>query len=128
MTLLEKTLQTVGEARLTVGVNDDDLQAGYNNVSGGANAAGGFLSFPAGASLGTMKWFASNQGGNFASTCTNAAFGQAVAFTIPDPVSSTANFILNKGVQAMATGGSLALDKGTAITTGGAAIVNKQSR
>ena len=62
MTLLSKTEQTVGEARLTVGVNDDDLQAGYNDVGATINAAGGFISFPAGPSLGSLKLFASSIG------------------------------------------------------------------
>lgn len=101
MTLLEKTLQTVGEARPTVGVNDDDLQAGYNGVPGG------FLSYPAGLNLGTHKWFASNNSGNFASYTTNAPFGQATALTIPDPGVGAASYLLTGGLQQMLAGSQL---------------------
>lgn len=111
MTLLSKTEQTVGEARLTVGVNDDDLQAGYNDVGATINAAGGFISFPAGPSLGSLKLFASNQGGDFASTITNAAFGQATNLTIPDPANANASFILNGGFQQMLAGSQLSFAK-----------------
>lgn len=104
MTLLEKTLQTVGEARSTVGVNDDDIQAGYNNTAASANAAGGFLSFPTTASLGSMKWFASNQGGNYASSMTNAAFGQASAFVVPDPANANAAVMVGAGATPFVSG------------------------
>jgi hypothetical protein len=125
MTLISKTEQTVGESRLTVGVNDDDLQAGYNNTSNSTHAAGGFLSFPSSASLGSMKWFSSNQGGNFASTVTNATFGQATALTYPDPGASSANIILsvvggfNKyGVTNITAGTTQTQAGATAITSG----------
>ena len=104
MTFLEKTLQTVGEARSTVGVNDDDIQAGYNNTAASANAAGGFLSFPATASSGSFKWFATNQGGNYASSMTNAAFGQASAFVIPDPANANAAVMVGAGATPFVSG------------------------
>ncbi len=98
MTLISKTEQSVAEARATVAVNDDDVQAGYNDVALSLNAAGGFLSFPAGVSLGSLKLFASNNAGNYAHTITNASFGQATHFVIPDP--ANANGVLMVGASA----------------------------
>jgi len=130
MTLISKTEQTVGEARLTVAVNDDDVQAGYNDTALSINAAGGFLSFPTTASLGTFKFFATNQGGNYASTMTNAAFAQAVALTVPDPSAATASFVLNTGTTTMAAGSQINLDAGAvtqATSTTTTVVLNKQS-
>jgi hypothetical protein len=104
MALLEKTLQTVGEARITVGVNDDDIQAGYNNVSASQNAAGGFLSYPAGASLGSLKWYASNNAGNYALGFTNASFGQATNFVIHDPANANAVIVIGAGTAPFVSG------------------------
>lgn len=104
MTLISKTEQTVAEARPTVGVNDDDLQAGYNDVALGLNAAGGFLSYPAGVSLGTNKWFASNNSGNFNITNTNAAFGQSTAFVTHDPVNANAVYMIGAGAAPFVIG------------------------
>jgi hypothetical protein len=106
MTLISKTEQSVGEARVTVAVNDDDVNAGYNDVSASINAAGGFRSFPAGASLGTLFWHASNNAGNYNITCTNASFGQATAFTLPDPGAASANFTCDTGTVAAGVGSS----------------------
>lgn len=123
MTLISKTDQTVGEARLTIGVNDDDLQAGYNGVPGG------FISNPSTASMGTMKWFASNQAGNYASSMTNAAFGQATALTIPDPGATTANVLLdtvggfNKTAVTNITAGTTHTQAGATPITSGIVVV-----
>ena len=104
MTMIEKTLQGAGEARVTVAVNDDDVQAGYNDVALTINAAGGFVSFPVGASLGSLKLFATNQGGNFASTITNAAFAQATAFVIPDPANAAGVLMIGAGATPFVSG------------------------
>lgn len=95
MTLISKTDQSVAEARTTIAVNDDDVQAGYNDVSEGTNSAGGFLSFPPGASLGSFRWYASNNSGNYQITTTNASFGQSTALTVPDPGAATAIHVLD---------------------------------
>ena len=104
MTLLVKTEQSVGEARVTVGVNEDDVQAGYNDTTTSTNAAGGFISFPATASMGSLKWFATSSSGNYAITCTNASFGQATAITLQDPGAAAANFTLDTGVVSAGVG------------------------
>ena len=125
MTLLEKTLQSVGEARATVGVNDDDVQAGYNWIAGSANAAGGFLSYPAGASLGSVKWYASNNAGNYAIGITNGSFGQATNFVIHDPGNANAVYLIGAGAAPfingnvpMASGtGGLMVDSGVALAS-----------
>jgi hypothetical protein len=127
MTLISKTEQTIGEARSTVAVNDDDVQAGYNDVALTLNAAGGFLSFPVGASLGSLKFYASNNAGNFAHTITNASFAQATAFTIPDPGASTANFIVSGGIQQMAATSQLYFGKANGTESGNAVTASGQS-
>jgi hypothetical protein len=106
VTLISKTEQSVMEARSTVAVNDDDIQAGYNDTDNSTNAAGGFVSFPAGASLGYLKWHASNNAGNYAINCTNASFGQATTLTVQDPGETAANFTLDTGIIAAGTGSS----------------------
>ena len=98
MTLLEKTLQTVGEARPTVAVNDDDLQAGYNGV------AGGFRSYAPGLNLGNIYWHAANNAGNYVVTCVNASFGQSSTITLPDPGVDAANFTCDTGTVAAGVG------------------------
>jgi hypothetical protein len=125
MTLISKTDQTVGEARLTVAVNDDDVQAGYNDTAASLNAAGGFLSFPSTASLGTFKFFATNQGGNYASSITNAAFGQASAFVVPDPANAAGAFMVGAGAAPFVSGNvpmasgthGLFVDSGVALSS-----------
>ena len=130
MTILEKTLQSQGEARATVGVNEDDLQAGWNNVGAGTHGAGGFLSFPTTASMGTAKWFASNNAGNYAVTTTNASFGQSTALTIPDPGASTAKYTLDTvgGFSQFAvtnlTAGTTQTQAGAAPILSGVVVVN----
>jgi len=121
MTLLEKTLQTVGEARPTVGVNDDDLQAGYDGV------AGGFLSYPLGLNLGSHKWFASNNAGNYACSTTNAAFGQATVLTIPDPGVGAANYLLTGGTQQMLANSQLNFAKVNGTEAANAVTASGQS-
>ncbi len=104
MALLSKTEQTVGETRLTVGVNDDDLNAGYNDVAESIHAAGGFRSFPAGASLGNAYWFATNNAGNFNITYTNASFGQSTAFKVNDPGNANAVYMIAAGTAPFVSG------------------------
>lgn len=112
MTLLSKTEQSVGEARSTVGVNDDDLQAGYNDTALGLNAAGGFQSFPTTASKGSSKWFASNNAANYAITHTNASFGQSTAFVTPDPANANAVHLVAPGATPFVNG-NLPMASGT---------------
>jgi len=133
MTLISKTEQTVGEARLTVAVNDDDVQAGYNDTAASINAPGGFLSFPSTASMGTLKWFASNNAGNYALNFTNASFGQATNFLVHDPANANGVLMIGGGTAPFVSGNipvasgtsGLFVDSGVSVAsfTGNAAIV-----
>ena len=104
MTILEKTLQTLGEARPTIGVNEDDIQAGWYSASPATNGAGGFRSFPTTANKGYMRWYASDNAGAYTVSCTNASFGQSTVLTIQDPGDTTANFTLDQGIISAGTG------------------------
>ncbi len=119
MTLLEKTQQTVGEERLTIGVNEDDLQSGYSGNQGG------FRSYPATASTGYAYWSATSNSGAFNVSYTNAAMGQTTVITHPDPGASTANVVLSKvggfnqfGVTQITAGTVQTQAGATAITSG----------
>lgn len=119
MTLLEKTQQTVGEERLTIGVNEDDLQSGYNGNQGG------FRSYPTTIDTGYAYWSATSNSGAFNVSYTNAAMGQTTAITHPDPGSSTASVVLsksggfNKFTVTQITAGTVQTQAGaTAITSG----------
>lgn len=113
MTLISKTEQTVGEARSTVAVNDDDVQAGYNDVGNSIHAPGGFRSFPATASLGSSYWFATNNAGNYVIGYTNASFGQATTFKVNDPGNAAAVFLISAGTAPFVSG-NLPMASGTA--------------
>ncbi len=125
MTLLEKTLQSIGEARASVGVNEDDLQAGYNDTALSIHAAGGFLSYPPTASKGTSKWFASDNTGNFNITHTNVPYGQSTAFLSADPANANAVHMIAAGTAPFVSGnipiasgtGGLFIDSGVAPAT-----------
>lgn len=114
MTILEKTLEHAGEARATVGVNGDDLQAGWYDSVAGTNGAGGLLSFPSTAAKGSSKWFASNNSGNYAITHTNASFGQSTAFLTPDPANAAGVHLVGAGAAPFINGNLVA-----AVGTGG---------
>ena len=68
MTILEKTLQTLNEERPTIGVNEDDIQAGWYSASPATNGAGGFRSFPTTANKGYSRWFANDNVGAYVVT------------------------------------------------------------
>lgn len=127
MTLISKTEQSVAEARATVAVNDDDVQAGYNDVALSSNAAGGFLSFPAGVSLGSLKWFASNNAGNYNLTFSNASFGQATNFLVHDPANAAAVMLIGAGAAPFVSGNiPKASGTGGLMVDSGIAAVNYQ--
>lgn len=50
---------------------------------------------PTTAANGSFRLIATNNASNFAATLTNAAVGQATTYTIPDPASATATFVLS---------------------------------
>lgn len=111
---------TIGENAATA-INGGNIQAGLSGT------AGILASFPATASKGSLRLAAVANTGDTLTTISNAAMGQASVISIPDPGAATANFLLNSGAQTMAAAGSVALDKATATTTGGAATINKQA-
>ncbi len=55
---------------------------------------GSITILPTTAANGSLKFIATNNASNFASTLTNSAVGQATTYTIPDPASATATFVL----------------------------------
>jgi hypothetical protein len=86
------------------------------NVQAGlSGTAGRFISYPAGAGLGTLQFAAANSAGNFNTIITNASQAAARTYTIPDAGASS-NFLMtnNAGTQTIATG-NLALTVGTLV-------------
>jgi hypothetical protein len=78
-----------------------NIQAGQNG-----GPAGGFISFPAAINTGHLFLAATANAGNFTTTITNAALGQATVFTIPDPGVAATYFLLgdSAGGQTIRTG------------------------
>ena len=107
MTLLEKTLQAVGEERATVGVNDDDLQAGYDSV------AGGFKSYPLTTTTGYSKWYASSNSGAFNVNYTNLSHGQSTIYSVPDVGNAVGRKLVAAGAAPFVSG-NLPMASGTA--------------
>jgi hypothetical protein len=62
---------------------------------------GSITILPTTAANGSLKFIATNNASNFASTLTNAAVGQATVYTLPDPGAATANIILSAGTQTI---------------------------
>ncbi len=56
---------------------------------------GTLIILPTTAANGSLRLTATNNASNFAATITNAAIGQATTYTIPDPASATATFVLS---------------------------------
>lgn len=104
--------------QITVG----NLQVTAGSLISGIST-GGFVGkiqlFPTTTTTGSLTIQATPAGGNFASTITNAAFGQAVAFTIPDPGAASANFIISASGAGQSMSGGLTLSTGNlAVTVG----------
>ena len=101
---------------------------GATTINAGASGTAGTLNvFPSTASKGTFTLTATNNTGNTITTLKNAAMGQATVISIPDPGTSTANVLLDTGVNASSTVTQLHVDSGTktASATSGAATLNK---
>jgi hypothetical protein len=56
---------------------------------------GSVVILPTTAANGSLRFIATNNASNFQATVTNAAIGQATTYTIPDPASATATFVLS---------------------------------
>lgn len=85
-------------------------------TSGSSGTAGTVTSFPATAAKGSLILAAVNNTGNTNTTISNAAMGQASVISIPDPGTSTSNFIISgsSGTQHITTG-SLSVDVGNLL-------------
>lgn len=70
---------------------------------------------PTTAANGSLKFSATNNASNFASTLTNSAVGQATVYTLPDPGAATANIILSAGTQTI--GGAKTFTSDVTATT-----------
>lgn len=91
------TNQTITTGSLTV-------NGGFASGSSSGGGSNAITSWAPTTNSGNIEISASNSAGNFQTFITNASMGQGTVFTIPDPGSSSANFILNKGTQSIGTG------------------------
>jgi hypothetical protein len=101
---------SAGTQHITAG----SLSVDAGNITAGSSGhAGTLTSFPGTATEGSLIVAAtSNAGGNFTTTVTNAAsVGQSTVISIPDPGATTANFLLDHGVNTLATGASIVAHK-----------------
>lgn len=91
------------------------------SIAGGFS--GGIGLFSPTAAMGSLQFVARDNFGNFGMVVTNATIGQVSTITIPDPVASTANFILSSaGAIQHITAFGLQVDAGavgSGIITGG---------
>ena len=102
-------------------VSQGNLQAGSSGY------AGTVKSFPATSAKGSLAVVAVANTGDTVTTISNAAMGQASVVSIPDPGASTAKFVLDSGVQQMAVGSELKMDKGTGTESSNAVTISKQA-
>lgn len=110
------TAGTLGNLTGTA-INDGSIQAGRSTI------AGTFISFPSSAANGTLIFAATNAGGAFNTTVTNAAsVGQNQVISIPDVgaatgqfVAKTAAFVSGNFPQNSGTAG-LVIDSGLAVS------------
>lgn len=122
--------QTIATGNLALTVGNLTLTAGSytatagNYIAGNATTpnAGNFQSFPSASGGANDKFVfaAVTSGGNFTSTLSSGTVGQSTTYSLPDPGSATASFILTKsgGTQTISTG-NLALTVGNITATAG---------
>jgi hypothetical protein len=91
--------------------------------SGLAGTVGGLILYPATTAKGTLRVTATNNTGDTITSITNAAMGQASAFTIPDPGTATATFAI---APAALVSGNLVKASGTAglLVDAGLTLIN----
>jgi len=119
-TYIAKFVDTAGTVDDTAGVaiNAGNIQAGLIGTSGG------FISYPAGASSGSLICQAVANAGVFNVTVSNASHGQATVHSIPDPASATSRFLVGATATPFVSGnfpvasgtGGLMVDSGLAAT------------
>ena len=116
-----------GTQHITVGALQVDAGVISSGISTGGTA-GGFIAYPATTTNGSLRVVPVGNAGNFAATISNiSSLGQASVYTIPDPGAATANFLINSGVQSMAAGSNVKLDKGTGTESSNAVTISKQA-
>jgi hypothetical protein len=107
-----------GTQHITIGGLQVDAGALISGLS-----TGGFVGkiqlFPTTTTTGSLTLQATPAAGNFASTITNAAFAQAVAFTIPDPGAASASFVLSTSSGGQSIAGGLTVSTGNITATAG---------
>ena len=114
------TAGNLGEDAATA-INGGNIQAGLSGT------AGTLASFPGTAANGSLIVAAINNSGGFNTTISNSNIGQSSVISIPDPGAATANFLLNSGTQAMATGSQLNLAKVSAVEAANAVTASGQA-
>lgn len=98
------TTGTIDDTAATV-INDGPIQSGKDSV------VGGIITYPAGASSGTLRLTPVNNAGAFNVTISNASHGQSTVYSIPDVGAATGQ-LLNK--TAALVDGNLIQASGTA--------------
>ena len=103
-----------------------NLTVSQGNLTAGSSGHAGILaSFPTTAAKGSLELVAVANTGNTNTIISNAAMGQASTVSIPDPGASTANFLLDHGVNTLAAGSRIIANKvngteaGNAVTASG---------
>lgn len=86
-------------------------------TSGSSGAAGSLITFPATASSGKLALFAVNNSGDFTTTISNAAQGQATTYSIGDIGASTGGLVVATAALRMKAGAQVAVAGGNASQT-----------
>lgn len=116
----------ISKSASTQHITSGNLQVDAGNLiagisTGGVNAI--LQLFPTGATTGSLRLIAANNGGNFNVDLTNASFGQATVITIPDPGAATAKPLISGGALVS---GNFPQNSGTAgLVVDSALAVNK---
>ncbi len=128
--VLPTTLNHIATYTNTTGTLSEDAATAINagNIQAGlSGTAGAFISYPAGAGLGTFQFLAANSAGAFNTVVTNASQAGNRTYTVPDGGLAAAQFLLNAGVATMQAGSRIVLDKTTGTTVGFAVTINKMA-
>ncbi len=108
------TTVTLGQALSVTGAftASGAISSTAGNITSGSSAdAGTFVSFPASAANGTLIFAATDAGGAFNTTVTNATVGQSQVISIPDVGAATGQFLAKT---AALVSGNLIMASGTA--------------
>jgi len=100
------TIGTLSEDPVTA-ISGGNIQAGLSGV------AGGFISYPATMTTGTLRLTATSSAGDFATFITNASQAASRTYTIPDAGASSSFLLTNNATTQTIATGNLALTVGT---------------